>query len=116
MNNKKIKNEKYIQRYNNEETSTNEFKSTNKNKQIFIILNNKSIIINKAQGKIKDKKNKSLKVSKEGELRKIKKKQANNRDKSKRKNKYPNHFTKGKVYCFLYINNYPQLTLGPQFY
>ncbi len=116
MNNKKIINEKYNQRYNNEETSTNEFKSTNKNKQIFIILNNKSIIINKAQGKIKAKKNKLLKVSKEGELRKIKKKQANNRDKSKRQNKYPNHFTKGNVYCFLYINNYPHLTLGPQFY
>lgn len=119
MNNKKNINEEYNKENNNEESSFNDFKNYNKNKEIFNVLNKKKIISKNIYKRIQSKyDSKILNISNNEKNRNIKRK--NEKEKYEFKNTpksyNPYPFKKGNVFCFLYINNYPIFTLGPQYY
>ena len=119
MNNKTIINVGYNKVNNNEQSSLNEFQNYNKNKGMFRILNKRQDINNSIQQNIKNNDNfKLLKVSDNEKNRNIKRKiqKEENKYSNKTKRYNSNSCKKGNIYCFLFINNCPIFTLGPQYY
>ena len=119
MNNKTIINVGYNKVNNNEQSSLNEFHNYNKNKGMFRILNKRQDINNSIQQNIKNNDNfKLLKVSDNEKNRNIKRKiqKEDNKYSNKTKRYSSNSCKKGNIYCFLFINNCPIFTLGPQYY
>ena len=119
MNNKTIINVGYNKVNNNEQSSLNEFHNYNKNKGMFRILNKRQDINNSIQQNIKNNDNfKLLKVSDNEKNRNIKRKiqKEDNKYSNQTKIYNANSCKKGNIYCFLFINNCPIFTLGPQYY
>ena len=116
MNNKKNINAEYFKVYNNEQSSLSELQNSDKNKEMFKFLNKKKLMSKYILQRIKNKdNNKLIDEEKNRTIKRNLKKEKNVN--SLKKQKYNNNFyTKGNVYCFLFINNYPVFTLGPQYY
>ena len=119
MNNKKNINVEKIKIGNNDQSSFSELEHCTKNKEMFNFLNKKQKAINIIRQRIKNKdNNKLLIISDKEKNRNIKRniQKQKNIYSSKKKTHNPICFKKGNVYCFLFINNYPIFTLGPQYY
>ena len=112
MNYKENKNANYTQASNNDNSSLNGLKQNNK--EFFRILNkkqainNKILINNKLLNSSDNKKNRYIK----SKLEKEKIIYSGDEEITYKSNSC----RKGNVFCFLYLNNYPIFTLGPQFY
>jgi hypothetical protein len=85
---------------------------------MFNFLNKKQKAINIIRQRIKNKDNNKLIISDKEKNRNIKRniQKQKNIYSSKKKTHNPICLKKGNVYCFLFINNYPVFTLGPQYY
>jgi hypothetical protein len=118
MNNKKNINVEKIKIGNNDQSSFSELEHCTKNKEMFNFLNKKQKAINIIRQRIKNKDNNKLIISDKEKNRNIKRniQKQKNIYSSKKKTHNPICFKKGNVYCFLFINNYPIFTLGPQYY
>ena len=116
MNNKKNINADILKVYNNEQNSLSELQNLDKNKEMLRFLNGKKIMSKTILQRIKNKdNNKLIDEEKNRTIKRNLKKEKN--VVSLKKQKYNNNFyKKGNVYCFLFINNYPVFTLGPQYY
>ena len=132
MNNIKNVKDNYSVNINNDHSSLSEVNIDEKNKKTFNILNDKTFVLkrknkNNMQNSFKEKNLINNKYLIKNNLSNFSQKEKNRNIKPKIskenenylygnyiKNKKP--FKCGKVYCFLYINNYPALTIGPQYY
>ena len=132
MNNIKNLKDNYAVNINNDHSSLSEVNIDEKNKKTFNILNDKTFVLkrknkNNMQNSFKEKNLINNKYLIKNNLSNFSQKEKNRNIKPKIskenenylygnyiKNKKP--FKCGKVYCFLYINNYPTLTIGPQYY
>ena len=127
MNNKKNINGEYSDKIIDSQISTTEL-DIEKKKEIFDIINNKKFLIKKNRKyDTNSPKNQKDKYLKENDLLNFKNKDKNRTIKQELQKEKDNYLYRnyisninpskcGNVYCFCYINKYPLITIGPQFF
>ena len=132
MNNIKNLNGNYIVKANNDHSSLSEVNVDEKNKKLFNILNDKQFTFRrKNKNNLEYSNNQKIDINNknliENDLSSISNKEKNRNIKLKTPKENENYlygnyiqnkkpYKCGKVYCLFYINNYPILTIGPQYY